>query len=102
MIDLAQSAQADAVTGQSPVLTKQGVKAGRYTLPPPTSGPKAIVTVSCTGAGRFRVDGDGRLLLDSACSGRANASILLPLTTIGTSVTVQAPGPFWIVIVPAR
>lgn len=82
------------------LLSERGHKSATYTLKGP-SGAEAFVTVNCPGPGRYTVTGDGMVLIGSLCTGSAAADIRLPLSSIGTTISVQAPGPFWLVIAPA-
>lgn len=88
------------VVGTKPLLSERGRGGATYTLTGPGST-DAFVTVSCPGPGRFTVTGDGEVLIGSVCTGSATADIRLPLSSIGTTIAVQAPGPFWAVIAPA-
>ncbi|MGO4596933.1 hypothetical protein AB4091_04860 [Terrabacter sp. 2RAF25] len=86
--------------GTKPLLSQRGRDGATYTLEGRRSN-EAFVTVSCPGPGRFTVTGDGEVLIGSVCTGSAAADIRLPLSSIGTTIAVQAPGPFWAVIAPA-
>jgi hypothetical protein len=85
--------------GPSPLLSERGTTAATYSLTA-TSGSEAFVSVSCPGPGRYTVTGDDEVLISSVCAGAAAADIRLPLGSIGTTISVQAPGPYWLVIAP--
>lgn len=101
MEELAEGSHGSSLQGQEPLLSQQGSAEGHYTLPP-AGATQAVLTVSCVGPGRYTVRGDGEVLLDSACTGRAAANILLPLEKMGSRIDVTAPGDFWVVIVPTH
>lgn len=87
--------------GQSPLLSEQGSGHGEYTLVQNRRVADAVVAVSCVGSGRYTVKGDGAVIIDSECTGRAAANIRLPLTRVGTKIDVTAPSAFWVTVVPA-
>lgn len=101
LLDLADSGQAPSVQGQSPLLSEQGSAQGEYTLVQNRRVSDAVVAVSCVGPGRYTVRGDGAVIIDSECTGRAAANIRLPLARVGTKIEVTAPSAFWVTIVPA-
>ena len=89
-----------SVVGTRSLLSARGRESATYTLKK-SSSTDAFVTVSCAGPGRYTVTGDGEVLIGSVCTGSATADIRLPLASIGTTISVRAPGPFWVVIAPA-
>ena len=101
MEELSGGSRGASLQGQEPLLSQQGSAEGHYTLPQ-AAATEAVLTVSCVGPGRYTVRGDGEVLLDSACTGRAAANILLPLEKMGSKIDVVAPGAFWVVIVPTN
>lgn len=94
------TAKHGSVVRTTALLSERGRTSATYTLEG-SSKADAFVTVSCPGPGRYTVTGDGEVLIGSVCTGSAAADIRLPLSSIGTTISVQAPGPFWLVIAPA-
>lgn len=101
LLDLAEGNRGRSVQGQTPLISQQGSAQGQYTLAQNGKKTDAIVTVSCVGPGRYTVTGDGSVLLDSECTGKAAANIRLPLARMGSKIEVTAPSSFWVTIVPA-
>lgn len=89
-------------TSKAPFLNARGAGQGTYTLSESVRSGAVVVAVSCTKPGRFTVTGNGQLVLDSACTGRAGASIRLDPGSLQAPLSVTAPGAYWVVVAPAR
>lgn len=100
MLELRQGELAAGIGENRPVVTQRGTQHGEVALPGSGLVGDVLVAVSCEGPGRFTVESAEKLVLSSACTGRPDATIRLAGDRFGRTVSVTAPGDYWLVVVP--
>lgn len=83
-----------AVDVEAPFLNARGTGQGTYILSENLRSGAVVDVVSCITPGRFTVASNGQMMLDSACTGRAEASTCSAPGSLQALLSVTAPGAY--------